>query len=99
MKTTHRCPKCDHDRILYIPQVADRYGEYTKSEQSVPMKIAHIDKPMGQLLGMQLKQTTRAGELEAGVCRRCGYTELYTKNPEEIPIDGVNIRELVAPPK
>jgi hypothetical protein len=24
MKNTHRCPKCSHDRILYIARVADR---------------------------------------------------------------------------
>lgn len=95
MKNTHRCPKCQHDRILYIATVADRYGEHT-TEQSSPMKVAHYRRSMGQFLGMAVSKTERAGELEAGVCPRCGYTELYTKDPGDIVVDGVNVRELVA---
>jgi len=38
-----------------------------------------------------------AGDLDAGVCRRCGYVELYCTDPEKIPIDGVYVRELVGP--
>jgi predicted nucleic-acid-binding Zn-ribbon protein len=96
MKTTHRCPKCAHDRILYIATVADRYGEHLNSDASVPMKIAHYSKSAGTLFGCALSTTARAGELEAGVCPRCGYTELYTKSPHEIIVDGTNVRELVA---
>jgi predicted nucleic-acid-binding Zn-ribbon protein len=96
MKNTRRCPKCHHDRILYIATVADRYGEHLNSDSSVPMKIAHYTRSAGNVLGFALATTARAGELEAGVCRRCGYTELYTKNPDEIVVDGVNVRELVA---
>jgi len=96
MKTTHRCPKCQHDRILYIAAVADRYGDYASREQSVPMKIAHHRNAVGNVLGLALATTSRSGELEAGVCARCGYTELYTKDPADIIVDGVNVRELVA---
>lgn len=95
MKTTHRCPKCNHDHILYIATVADRYGENSTSDASVPMKIAHIVKPI-TFLGIAATTTDRAGELEAGVCRSCGYTELYTKDPGAIPIDGTYVREVVA---
>lgn len=99
MKNTHRCPKCQHDRILYIAQVADRFGEHSNAEQSVPMKIAHYQKTVGTVLGVALTRTERSGELEAGVCARCGYTELYVKQPGEIIVDGVYVRELVAGPK
>jgi hypothetical protein len=98
MKASHRCPKCQHDRILYIATVADRYGDHSQSEASVPMKIAHYQKQVGTILGMAMTTSQRAGELEAGVCRRCGYTELYTKNPADIIVDGVHVRELVAAP-
>ena len=96
MKTTHRCPKCQHDRILYIATVADRYGEHLNQDASVPMKIAHYEKSAGNLCGLALTRTERAGEHEAGVCPACGYTELYTKNPADIIVDGANVRELVA---
>jgi predicted nucleic-acid-binding Zn-ribbon protein len=97
MKRTHRCPKCNHGRILYIATVADRYGDHTHSDASTPMKIAHYQKEAGSLLGMAITTTERAGTLEAGVCRQCGYTELYTKDPQHIVVDGTNVRELVAP--
>ncbi|MBK9001125.1 MAG: hypothetical protein IPM35_35840 [Myxococcales bacterium] len=97
MKTTHRCPKCQSDRILHIATVADRYGEHLNSEASVPMKVAHYVRSAGSLLGLALTRSERAGELEAGVCPRCGYTELYTKDPQNIIVDGTNVRELIAP--
>ena len=95
MKTTHRCPKCQFDRILYITHVADRYGEYATSEASTPMKIAHYRKQVGSVFGLAMTKTERAGELEAVVCRRCGYTEFYTKDPDQIIVDGTHVRELV----
>jgi predicted nucleic-acid-binding Zn-ribbon protein len=93
MKNTHRCPKCHHDRILYIARVADRVGD---TEYTMPMRIAHYQVTLGRVLGFAASTTKSAGELEAGVCPRCGYTELYTKEPESIVVDGVNVRELVA---
>ena len=96
MKTTHRCPKCQSDRILYIATVADRLG-HLQSDASAPMRIAHYERPVHSLIGLALTQTERTGELEAGVCPRCGYTELYTKDPQNIIVDGTNVRELIAP--
>ena len=96
MKTTHRCPKCQHDRILYIAQIADRYGEHADSDASVPMKVAHYTKQLGTILGFAATTSARSGELEAGVCARCGYTEFYVKQPGDIIVDGHNVRELVA---
>lgn len=60
------------------------------------MRIAHYEKPMGRVLGFAVSTTSRSGELEAAVCPKCGYTELYTKDPQNIVVDGVNVRELVA---
>lgn len=94
MKKTQRCPKCDGDRILYIAQVADRYGEHLNSDATTPMKIAHYEKNVGSILGMAMSTTSRAGELEAGVCAACGYTELYTRDPHNIIVDGTNVQEL-----
>ena len=58
------------------------------------MKIAHYTKSLGTLFGMAMTQSESSGELEAGVCRKCGYTEFYTKDPASIIVDGVYVREL-----
>jgi len=29
------------------------------------------------------------GRIEAHICRGCGYTELYTSDPEKIPVDRI----------
>lgn len=58
------------------------------------MKIAHYQRSLGTVLGMAISQSESAGEVEAGVCRRCGYTEFYTKDPGNIIADGVYVREL-----
>jgi hypothetical protein len=34
------------------------------------------------------------GILEAYACRRCGFTELYTQRPDEIPIDEDHATEI-----
>lgn len=88
MKQTLRCPKCGHNRILYIAQVADSDGE----GDDQPMRVALVSRhgPVGDVL-------RGTGELEAGVCRACGYTELYVKDPGAIPIDGQRVREIVGP--
>lgn len=97
MKTTGRCPKCDHGRILYVACVADRYGQHSTSDSTVPMRIAHYRQEHAKFLGFPITSSASSGELEAGVCRQCGYTEFYTKNPQHIVIDGKYVRELVAP--
>jgi predicted nucleic-acid-binding Zn-ribbon protein len=93
MKNTHRCPKCHNNRILHIVRVADRIGD---SQASEPMRVAHYQVSLGTIFGLPASTTRSAGELEAGVCPRCGYTELYTREPDKIVVDGVNVRELVA---
>ncbi|MBI4699851.1 MAG: hypothetical protein HY744_01570 [Deltaproteobacteria bacterium] len=92
MKNTYKCPKCGFGRILHIVQVADSDGESV----SRPAKIARLVQPVS-FLGVQLDRAVLAGDLEAGVCRRCGYTELYVKDPASIPVDGRSVREFVAP--
>ncbi len=89
MLQDHVCPKCKYNRILYVAQVAD-HREYA----SFPAKVAIARTGTGLLGGVK---TQGEGELSACVCRQCGYTELYTKDPQAIPIDGEFVRELVGP--
>ena len=94
MKQTLRCPKCQHNRILYIAQVSDQDGQWGEK----PAQIAVVPKEgRGILTGNVYTTFESAGDLEAGVCRSCGYTEFYTKNPGDIPIDGQYVREVVGP--
>jgi len=67
-------------------------------DYSAPMRVAYYRHSAGNLLGMALTTSSSAGELSAGVCRLCGYTELYTKDPQNIIVDGVNVREVIASP-
>lgn len=86
MQQSHTCPKCHHDRILFIRDVLDQGGGAAH--------LAHV--PNGTFFGM--KTVERMGKQVAYVCRRCGYTEHYTLGAAEIPIDGDIVVELVAPP-
>lgn len=96
MKQTMRCPKCGFNRILYIAKVADHRGGGPGGGIE-PAKLALAEVELGAILGMRATQSKTYGELEAGVCRRCGYVEYYVKDPASIPIDGVNVREVVGP--
>jgi predicted nucleic-acid-binding Zn-ribbon protein len=60
MRARHRCPKCDHGEVLYVP--APRDADFDR------MAIG------GRRSAWDGGEN---GGLEAYVCRRCGYTELY----------------------
>jgi len=83
VKATRCCPKCGHKKILFLPKIADRTAGV-----SVPM-VAHFQPAL--LLGKEA-----FGQITAYICRRCGYTELHTLKPKEIPwkeIEGAQILE------
>jgi predicted nucleic-acid-binding Zn-ribbon protein len=111
MKKTTRCPKCDGRRILHVTHVADAVAAgLPKIDEGLepglaevaasPMRIARVPNPKnpsGSDWSLSSKVAT-AGLLEAYVCRACGYTEWYTKDPESIPVDGKIVVELTGPP-
>lgn len=94
MKKTLLCPKCDGNRILYIHRVADANNHYDRWK---PMLLAFC-RPDWRTHSND-SSAEAVGELSAGVCRACGYTEFYVKNPEAIEPDGEFIKELVGPPR
>jgi len=53
--------------------------------------LAQAHSLAGTVLGLPI------GAIEAAVCRNCGYMELYVKDPNTIPVDGVSVREIVGP--
>ena len=90
MRTTHVCPKCRFNRILVVQVLPDDRGEYG----TAPMHAALIYKGQG-FWGND--KTAAVGQLSSCICKRCGFTELYTLGFEQIPIDGQYVHELVGP--
>ena len=86
----HVCPKCRHNHILAIASMPDRDG----TSEPGDFRVATVPNTGG---GFFSPSTIAAGRLTAAVCRACGYTELYTVNPGNLPIDGTWVRELVGP--
>jgi predicted nucleic-acid-binding Zn-ribbon protein len=110
MKQSRTCPKCKHNRVLYIDQVSDLTSDAEdshkitgsiepepKRQYSCPWRIARIPiRPKDGFFG-SVVEVASAGLVEAFICKSCGYTELYTKDPSQIPIDGTYVQELVGP--
>jgi predicted nucleic-acid-binding Zn-ribbon protein len=88
MLTRQVCPKCGHNHILVISTVPDR-----DSSSASPAKIAFLP----QARDATFDSETLFGSLSAAVCRACGFTELYTKEPQSIPVDGKAVTEIVGP--
>ncbi|MFT3691538.1 MAG: hypothetical protein QM831_00240 [Kofleriaceae bacterium] len=90
MRESHICPKCNHNHILFVAQVADQGDHF-----AAPAMIAMV--PVGKMLFSDRDRTSYAGLLCAFVCRQCGYCEHYVRDPQDIPIDGRYVSELVGP--
>ena len=107
MKASGVCPKCHHNQLLHVTQVADRAGDAgvisttsgtsraPESGPFYPWRLARV--PNASSLGIFSSQIQAAGLVEAFVCRRCGLTEFYTTYPDDIPADGDLVREISGP--
>src|SRR5690349_24504492 len=100
-----QCPSIEHNHIRHVVEFADR--AWTRASPQIgerpefhspgryhPLRIARIANPNDWLL---TSDEAAVGLVEAYVCRRCGFTELYTRGPERILPDGEQVRELVGP--
>jgi predicted nucleic-acid-binding Zn-ribbon protein len=76
MRKAQACPKCGHLEILFVPRIADRDDRDTVRPLSLHVK--HRDWKDDEI-----------GEIQAYVCRGCGYTELYTAHADTIPFDKI----------
>jgi predicted nucleic-acid-binding Zn-ribbon protein len=74
MKASHTCPKCGHQEILFLPQIADRDDKFAVKPLAV--HVVHFD----------WRDDIEMGTLQAYVCRACGYTELYTHEAGKLPV-------------
>jgi predicted nucleic-acid-binding Zn-ribbon protein len=88
MRATHLCPKCGHNEVLFVPQIADRDDEFVV--RPLVMHVVHFD----------WRDDKEMGALQAYVCRACGYTELYTNEAASLPVEKIpGAKILVGPPK
>jgi predicted nucleic-acid-binding Zn-ribbon protein len=76
MRESHRCPKCSHGEIFFVPQLADR-----DDDDRVHPLVLHVGAY--DYWGDKDKQF---GQIQAYVCAKCGYTELYTKDASSLGI-------------
>jgi predicted nucleic-acid-binding Zn-ribbon protein len=84
MRKSHSCPKCAHDEIMFLPHIADR--DDGDRVRALSLHVKHHDWKDDEL-----------GQLQAYVCRKCGFTELYTARPDALPIDKIPGAKLLKP--
>ena len=78
MKKSLRCPKCKRRDVVFVPRIVAEgrpvalwVGVRRKTERGKDK--LEFDAPFGQL--------------EAYICRRCGYTELYVADVEQLKLE------------
>jgi hypothetical protein len=73
-----------------VEQVVDKYGRVEAWRIArVPEQVEGFPLPGGEPVA--------AGVVQAYICKACGYTEFYTRDPEAIPVDGKAVREINGP--
>ncbi len=77
MRTSHRCPKCHHDEVLFVPQVADRDDKL------------NIKPLMIHVVEFDWRHDMEFGQIQAYVCRGCGFTELYTSGADKLLVEKI----------
>jgi predicted nucleic-acid-binding Zn-ribbon protein len=77
MRATHRCPKCQHTEVLFVPQLADR-----DDDDRIRPLVVHV-------VEYDWREDAEFGRLQAYVCRSCGYTELYTEKAALLPLEKI----------
>ncbi len=92
--------------MIHVAQIADRTGdmggarmehgtdEKVEPGNFYPWRLVRLRNPAGSIFRSHVSAT---GMVEAYVCRRCGFTELYTRDPASIPIDGETTRLIQTP--
>jgi predicted nucleic-acid-binding Zn-ribbon protein len=87
MKRSHICPKCQHNEILFVPQIADRDDNF--NVRPLVVHVVHFD----------WRDDMEMGKLQAYVCRGCGYTELYTGEAKSLPLEKIPGAKVLVGPK
>ena len=77
MKKTHTCPKCHHGELIFIPQLADR--DDGDNVRPIVLHVVHYS----------WRDDMEYGKIQAYICRKCNYTELYTADIEGMPLEKI----------
>ena len=85
MRASHTCPKCKHEEVLFLPQIADR-----DDANNVRPLVAHV-------VHFDWRDDVEVGKLQAYVCMSCGYTELYTNEVRAIPWQKIPDAKVLTP--
>ena len=83
------CPRCDHRRTLRIPNLA-----HSRPGAPAPWFLASVPRLTDGFFGSDYA-LVGVGQVEAFVCARCGLTEFATRNPDQIPVDGEHVQEVL----
>jgi predicted nucleic-acid-binding Zn-ribbon protein len=87
MKDAHQCPKCGHNEILFLPQIADRDDKFVV--RPLVVHVVHFD----------WRDDIEMGKIQAYACRKCGFTELYTVEAGSLPVGKIPGAKLLVGPK
>jgi predicted nucleic-acid-binding Zn-ribbon protein len=83
MKSTKTCPKCQGREIIFIPQLADR-----DDKDVVRPFVVHV-------VHYDWRDDMEMGVVRAYICRKCGYTELYTADARALPVEKIPGAKLI----
>ena len=96
MKTTGTCPKCK-SRKLWIVEHVETKDPNVGIGGAMPLVLAASRKTPATRAGTLLKGDGStfydAGQLDAFVCARCGFSELWARGFEQLvhnPADGIH---------
>jgi hypothetical protein len=84
MKRTGRCPKCDGDRIGYLPSLPD-VGRSDHTEPQLYARTIVTFREQGDF-AVRLRGH---GVIEAYVCGSCGYIEEYVVAVRSVPFEAL----------
>jgi hypothetical protein len=70
--------------VIFAPNIADRDDQ--DKVHPLVVHVKHLDW-----------KDQEWGQLQAYICRGCGFTELYTAHANEIPIDRIPGAKLLRP--
>jgi predicted nucleic-acid-binding Zn-ribbon protein len=93
VRQRHICPKCSHREVVYVPRIVDRAGGATH-----PLALWVGVRRRTHQGREQLEYDAPFGQLEAFVCRGCGYTELYVADVERLKLEDLPGAKVLKPP-
>lgn len=73
MKTSGKCPKCASPALFHSACVMDR------GEGNVAMCLA--------IMRRDVIHAEEVGQFEVYVCRKCGFSELYVVDADQLPLE------------